>query len=45
VGLTEGAFLEKAIRAENAVYLPSAGFLDGEAMFLHFQNGEVLPAN
>ena len=45
VGLPEGAFLKKAIRAENAVYLPSAGFLDGETMFLHFQNGEVLPAN
>jgi len=39
------AFLKNAVVAENAIYLPDDGYLTGKAMFLHFRNGEVLPAN
>jgi hypothetical protein len=38
-------FLEKAVATQNAIYLPHKGYLTGKAMFLHFQGGEVLPAN
>ena len=38
-------FLEDALIKNNAEYLNAEGFLPGRAMFLHFNNGEVLPFN
>lgn len=38
-------FATSAVLPHNARFLPGAGYLDGPAMFLHFDTGEVLPAN
>lgn len=39
------AYLPKTLALENRKYIKSEGFLTKNAMFLHFANGEVLPAN
>jgi hypothetical protein len=41
----ERVFLESAIIAEHARYLPGPGFLSGRAFFLHYAGGEVLPGS
>jgi hypothetical protein len=38
-------FLEKAVVPEHATYLSRHGYLTGSAMFLHYRNEEVHPAN
>lgn len=45
VNVKELSFLKAYVREENAAYLPHGGYLTGDAMFLHFRNGAVLPAN
>jgi len=39
------AYLNQAIVHKNARFLPQTGHLSGPAMFLHYSNGQVLPAN
>jgi hypothetical protein len=45
VQLERAPFLETALVPEHATYLTQKGYLTGKAMFLHYRNGEVLPAN
>ncbi len=45
VHVAEHPYLMAAVVHENARYLPRAGYLTKPAMFLHFDNGEVLPGN
>jgi len=41
----ELVFLNQAILYENAKYQINEGQITGSAMFLHYENGQVLPAN
>lgn len=38
-------FLQTGLIQENTAYLPNTGLLQGFLLFLHFDNGQILPAN
>jgi hypothetical protein len=38
-------FLMGAVATDNARFLTSVGFITGKAIFLHYANGKILPAN
>jgi len=39
------SFLYKSIKEENISFLRESGYMTGDAIFLHYSNGEIWPAN